>query len=181
MLAQVQASDAMLSSPETRSLLQQLSEIARRTGAAARGNPHVHFRERQVYSSGKESRTQRNTDCQVVSPQPRRIIRPGLLTDLHQEPIKRERVLVQHDPPSIPNHLRDATPEYGESKGIRPPFESEDEMEDQGQSKEHEEGDIPSQRRSILVDAVGGRADGEGAIGVWTVGDIVFLREILGH
>ena len=103
---------------------------------------------------------------------------------MHKEPGERERILVQHDPTSVPNDLANAarTHRYCESPGS--PFESLDDLDDQGDAEQSDENGIAREGRSILVDACRDRAcvwAGQCAIGVGAIGDEAMGKVLGGH
>ena len=99
---------------------------------------------------------------------------------MYQKPGEAERIVVQNDPPHIANNLGQAAANDDAHVRPRPPLETHDEVEEQGEGEECEEGDVGDGGGAVLVDAVDGVAViatwGEGAVGVGAVGDEVTER-----
>lgn len=62
---------------------------------------------------------------------------------------------MQHDPPPIPDHLRNTTPKHTDDEKPRPPFEAHEHVDEHRDAEEDEEHDICGEGGLVLVYAQG--------------------------
>jgi len=94
-------------------------------------------------------------------------------TNLNQKTIKGERILLQHNPPRIANLLTNAPKQHGSHESPGAVSDPLRQMDDQGDTEEGDEDGAGGEGGLVFVDAVGDGADGEGAVFVGAVGDVV--------
>lgn len=78
---------------------------------------NIHFGEGQVDCGGKEGWSDCYTNCALVSQLSRHCPDDPVLTNLHQEPGERKRVLPQQYSPNIADYLSNTAPSHGNAKG----------------------------------------------------------------
>ena len=101
----------------------------------------------------------------------------GDADDLHEESIKTERVLVEHESTTVSDHFCHTAPEHDLGKGPGSPYEAHDDVYRHTDEEEGEKGGIGTDGGTVLVNAVGGQAivwaGREGAVRVGAISNEV--------
>ena len=101
------------------------------------------------------------------------------LTNLHQKPRKRKRVLPHHHAPPIPNQLAHVTPKHGKQERPRLVFNPQTEMDHEREKEEDDEDHVGGEGGPVLVDAdAGGAVCGARGQGAVLVGAVAY--EVIG-
>lgn len=75
------------------------------------------------------------------------------LTNLDHEPPERERVLIEHYPTPVPDHLNYAAAYHAGCEGPGPPFKAKDKVDDERDGEEEDECYAGAEGGAVLVDA----------------------------
>lgn len=97
------------------------------------------------------------------------------LTDLHQEAIEGERILPQKYPTAVPKDLGHVTQYHAATEGPRLVFQAKKCVNDESNAEDDEKKSVDCKRGSILVNACLSWTQGQSAIRVRPI-DNVILR-----
>lgn len=86
---------------------------------------------------------------------------------------------MQHDPAPVADDLGHRATEHADDKEPGSPLQANSDVYDHGYCEKDQEADVSGQGRLVLIDTQLGWTQGQGAIGLWTVDDIVAVSSLV--